>query len=508
MFQLSVLMLSLFGWILVKPFRIAEAEPGHHQVCLRAAMASDGHFAVVLVDSLMVPLERNPHEIYIRFFDKNGNPITEPYKLEKLADTNWVYWPCLEMDSSGNAVLVWEEIVDTREDFWVIRFQRFSPYGFPTDTAQTLQDSLRLHAWRPLGLGLAPGGRFAVTWSETKDGKYQIYSQRYDVDGSPLDTVFMSHESITDSGFTFLSPNAALNDVGDLVLTWLRFKETSKNYPLFQVFDAEDSSILGWDPVGHRVDDGDERHNATRSEPIWLDDDRFVVFWYDMPPEGLLGRVFTNRGAERNPIKVLTSDDSLAAAGDPKGVFSIDVSPDGRLAYTYTRKHYHGDDWRHPWAHHAGILGEIIDNEPLRRTGLFEYSHPWGADTVTSMMRTQPPAVAVNNDQIVWVYSRFNPDSIFEAWVTITDWDMGEGIGEMPASFLSSIKLETTLNRLAYDVPGEAVLTVYNSAGRRVAKAVIHDKGSWQAYGFPSGVYFAVIETGSESVSEKVVIIR
>ncbi|MBD3284776.1 T9SS type A sorting domain-containing protein [candidate division WOR-3 bacterium] len=506
----SVLSLILSAGVLVEPFPLAQSEPGHHQVCLRAAMAADGHFAVAWVDSLQLP-DRYELDIFIRFFDKSGSALTEPYKLNKLADTNWVYWPCLDMDAAGNAFLIWEERTDTREDFSDIRFQCFTPDGVPIETAQTLQDSLILQAWRPIGLGLAPGGRFAVTWSETKEehpGVYNIYVRRYDVDGTPLDTVFLPNEEITKFDFVYFFPNAALNDAGDLVITWLHFKETMKIFPLFQVFDPEDTSILGWEPMGHRVDDGDYGHNVTRSFPFWLDDCRFVVFWWDAPPEGLLGRVFSDRGTTRNPIReVLHHEPFAMSLGDPKATFSIDVSSDERFVYTYARNLYHGDDYMHPWVHHVGILGEIADDMPERKTSIFEYSHPWDEDTVT-YLNTQPPAVSVNNDQIVWVYSRLNIDTIYEAWVTITDWDMGEGIVEEPLVNVSPVKLFSTLNRLSYEVPGEAVLTLYNSAGRRVAEDVIHGKGEWQAVNIPSGVYFARVENTQGSARAKVVIVR
>jgi hypothetical protein len=42
MFQSTVLFLALCAGTLVEPFRIAEAEQGHHQGCLRAAMTPDG----------------------------------------------------------------------------------------------------------------------------------------------------------------------------------------------------------------------------------------------------------------------------------------------------------------------------------------------------------------------------------------------------------------------------------------------------------------------------------
>jgi hypothetical protein len=54
MLNITLLALILCGGVLVEPFRIAEAEPGHHQKCLRTAMAPDGHFAVAWLDSLWV----------------------------------------------------------------------------------------------------------------------------------------------------------------------------------------------------------------------------------------------------------------------------------------------------------------------------------------------------------------------------------------------------------------------------------------------------------------------
>ncbi|MQY70971.1 hypothetical protein GH141_03455, partial [bacterium] len=51
MIQSTVLFLALCAGTLVEPFRIAQAEPGHHQTCFLAAMAPDGHFAVAWVDS-------------------------------------------------------------------------------------------------------------------------------------------------------------------------------------------------------------------------------------------------------------------------------------------------------------------------------------------------------------------------------------------------------------------------------------------------------------------------
>jgi len=210
-----------------------------------------------------------------------------------------------------------------------------------------------------------------------------------------------------------------------------------------------------------------------------------------------------------------------SAHGGPEGWYSTAVSPNDSFAYTYTRTYSDYPDTSDPskkryWNHEAGILGYIQDNEPIRRTTLFEYTPPWGADTVYgdryNQYHTKPPAVACCDDRLVWVYSRPNPDTIFEAFVMITDWDMGEGVVESPIQTASPIRLEASLNRLAYDVTGEAKLTLYSADGRKVLEETIQGKGIWTpSYppsSLPSGVYFARVEDGSFSATQKLILVK
>ncbi|MCK4334923.1 hypothetical protein KAX06_09110, partial [candidate division WOR-3 bacterium] len=146
MFSISLLALTLCGGVLVEPFRVADHQPDHHQTYACAAMAPDGHFAVAWVDNITSGDPYNPDnlelELFIRFFDRDGNPMTEAYKIAKLADTSWIRHPCLEMDTAGNTILLWADKPIWREDelwyAWYVRFQRFAPDGSPVSSAHTL----------------------------------------------------------------------------------------------------------------------------------------------------------------------------------------------------------------------------------------------------------------------------------------------------------------------------------------------------------------------------------
>ncbi len=526
MLNISLIALTLCGGVLVEPFRIAEAELGHHQTYPCAAMAPDGHFAVAWVDSIASGHPLNPEdlelELFIRFFDQDGNPMTDPYQIAKLADTNWIYWSCLEMDTAGNAILLWvDRETQSAEEPSYVRFQRFAPDGSPVGSAHTLVARVLLGSQgkrpSPIDLSLNNQSEFAVTWCEVETsppwGLSYVWVQRFDLEGYPEDQAFLPHDVPGDAPLLFSFPRVALNDAGDVAVTW-RDESGSGTvyvYQRFQVFDAADEPILSWRPRGHLLD---YEEGGSWAEPYWLDDDRFVAFWTKHLDQGygIVGEVFVHRGLTRYPVRLVVID-SLASSwrwGGSGRKFSVAFSSDERFAETHKRLYRPQGGAR--WDHGGGVLGEIRDNEPWRLTTLFEYTPPWGKDTTWKDFLYCATAVAACDDRIVWVYTRPNLDTISEAWALITDWDMGVGVMESPIQTASPIRLEASLNRLSYDVSGsvtgEAKLTLYSADGRKVLEETIKGEGIWQAPKLPSGVYFARVKSESVSAISKVVILR
>jgi len=527
MFSIGLLALTLWGDILAEPFRIAEAEPGHHQVYLQAAMAPDGRFAIMWRDSLPINNHHNSElELFVRFFDRDGNPLADPYKITKLADTNYIYGPCLDMDTLGNTVLVWSEGGRYLENTHT-RFQVFAPDGSPMDSAR-IMCSGGAGWYSRLGLSIANNGEFAVVCpTRFPERGYGLWVQRFDLEGVPKDSAFLAHDT---GDISCRYTQVALNDAGDLVVTWLDFRISGETYPRFQVFDAEDEPILGWEPMGHRVDDGEELYNGTRSEVYWLDEDRFVVFWIDgrtgyPEPSHPAGRVFSDRGLTRHPIRWLIWRDSLwLYHGGPEGYYSTAVSPDDSFAYTHTRSHSDYPDTSDPskkryWEHGVGILGYIQDNEPIRWTNLFEYTPPLGKDTINSTIdnwpHVQPSAVACSNERLVWVYSRLNTDTIFEAFAMITDWDMGIGVAEQPiVRITSDWEVVTSIGPqivLRYqDRPDGFRASIFDASGRKVdeLKSPAQNGALTWGEGYGAGVYFIRIEGDASATTHKVILIH
>ncbi|MBA7605297.1 hypothetical protein ES703_12427 [subsurface metagenome] len=519
MINISLLALALCSGVLVEPFRIAERQPDHHQTYACAAMAPDGHFAVAWVDNITSGDPYNPDnlelELFIRFFDRDGNPMTEAYKIAKLADTSWIRHPCLEMDTAGNTILLWADKPIWRKDelwyAWYVRFQRFAPDGSPVGSAHTLVAHVLLgkHTARssPIDLSLNNNEEFVVTWCEIESGPpilNYVWVQRFDLDGYPKNQPFLTCDA--ECVYSY-SPRVALNDAGDVAVTWLNeiWGQPDSTYQRFQVFDAADEPVLSWRPRGHLLD---EREDGGREPQLfWLDNDRFVAFFRGL--EGFLeARVFAHRGLASYPRRLLITDPYGGWTWEKR--FSVAFSFDERFAEThlrYSKLHEEPDCW---WMRPGGIIGEIRDNQVWRQTNIFEYTLPFGIDTTWKAVFV--PAAGACDDRIVWVYPHSTPDSLCEAWALISDWDMGVGVAESPIQTESPIKLEASINRLSYDVSGsvtgEASLTLYSADGRRVLEETIKGEGIWQAPKLPSGVYFARVEGEAGKARAKVVILH
>ncbi|MEA3311256.1 MAG: T9SS type A sorting domain-containing protein, partial [candidate division WOR-3 bacterium] len=105
----------------------------------------------------------------------------------------------------------------------------------------------------------------------------------------------------------------------------------------------------------------------------------------------------------------------------------------------------------------------------------------------------------------------YSHDTSVDVLLIKTD-SLGEvgGIEEEPVRE-SVIRLEASLNRLFYDVSGQASLTIYSVDGRKVLEETIKGEGIWTPSppsSLPSGVYFARVTTEGYSARTKIVILR
>jgi hypothetical protein len=180
MLELSVLSLSIFAGVLAGPIKLGDALPGHHQASPQVAIARDGHFAVLWVDSIPKTYPEVFLDLYIRFLDKDGNPMTDAYKIPKLVDTAWVNLQAMDMDSAGNTVLVWvEDKTMSNELLSKLRLMSFAPNGSPLGSAKTLYSDIDLS--EPLSVSLSNTSQFAICFETQLESRWGTWVQRFDL---------------------------------------------------------------------------------------------------------------------------------------------------------------------------------------------------------------------------------------------------------------------------------------------------------------------------------------
>jgi len=102
----------------------------------------------------------------------------------------------------------------------------------------------------------------------------------------------------------------------------------------------------------------------------------------------------------------------------------------------------------------------------------------------------------------VWASDRGDSTGIWASYTTST------GVAEPVEPTESSIKISTSLNRLSYDLAGQARLSLYSADGRRLLTKTIEGKGVWVAPGLASGVYFARVVTKGAASNQKLIVLK
>jgi hypothetical protein len=220
----------------------------------------------------------------------------------------------------------------------------------------------------------------------------------------------------------------------------------------------------------------------------------------------------TNRGLTKHSIRSVARD-SLATNLNANAYFSMDVSASGRFAYTHAGMDYVPPDTNKYWIDHVGCLGRIEDQTIARETNFFHYAPPLGPDTVTRWDIIDQPSVSVCDDKIIWAYWRFDTDTVMEVWVTLTDWDMGEGVGETPDINEPLLECPTICrNTLNYSVNPDTYADIdivfYDVSGRVVNYwNNLEHEGELDLSGLSSGVYYLKILEPTLGV-HRIVVVR
>ena len=190
-----------------------------------------------------------PQGDYIRFrrYNAVGTPKGDAVQI---ADDVAAYnYPSIAMDSSGNFVITWVELLDSYD----ICAQRFDANGNAI-AEQFIVNTCRPDAQLRPSVAVANDGRFAVVWHGPEDGSDRtVLGQKYASDGTAVGDEFQINTYTT--GHQWLA-KVAIRDDGKFVTVWQSEGQDGDGYGIFGEFGEFPKRIITVDDDATGANDG------------------------------------------------------------------------------------------------------------------------------------------------------------------------------------------------------------------------------------------------------------
>ncbi len=124
-------------------------------------------------------------------------------------------FPDIARHPSGSFVVTWE---DMRSGHWDIYAQRYDSAGTPLDSNFLVNDDGGITLQMNPAIAMDSSGNFIIVWEDGRSGDYHVYAQRYDSAGSPIGSNFIvSGET---RGSWEFSPAIAMHRSGSFVVSF------------------------------------------------------------------------------------------------------------------------------------------------------------------------------------------------------------------------------------------------------------------------------------------------
>ena len=310
-------------------FRVSDGPQNVWRQLSAIAMDGSGNFIVTWQD------ERDGHyDIYAQRFDSSGAPLGSNFKVNDDTGSVDEIHPAVATGGSGSLVIAW---TDLRNGDWNIYAQRFDSYGIPIDSNFRVNDDAGSVEQGQPAVAMDVSGSFVIVWSDDRsDDLGDVYAQRYDSSGVPIGSNFRVDDELgTSSQYV---PAITSDFHKNILVTWT----DRRNGPWGDIYAQRyDSSGV---PLGSnfRVDDdvgsGDQCNPAIASDGSG----NFILAWSDQRA-GRAGNVYAQRyDSSGAPL------DSNFKVNDVSGrpsTYTVDIAVDGPGNFVIIWDDYRNDDW-------------------------------------------------------------------------------------------------------------------------------------------------------------------
>jgi len=208
---------------------------------------------------------------YCQRFNALGNMIGANFRINSDAGMMWQGEPSIGSDNQGNFTVAWEDRRFFNSDVYV---QRYNDQGLPIDTNFRANDNTGTSDQRNTSTIILPNKDFIIVWDDWRNDWGDIYAQRYD----SLRNLFGSNFRINDDnpGNNQYSPSIACDSLGNFVVVWMDGRQG--NWDIYAQRHNNQGVRLGTNFIVN-VDGGSAfqgNPNVTRTR-----DGQIIVVWED-----------------------------------------------------------------------------------------------------------------------------------------------------------------------------------------------------------------------------------
>jgi hypothetical protein len=221
-------------------FRVNDDSGASSQYIPAIAMSCNGGFVVVWID------ERNGNwDIYGQRYSASGAKQGENFRVNDDSDSTSQVDPAVDMDSNGNFVVTWS---DDRNGDWDIYAQRFAASGVKLGANFRVNSDNSDSTQGASAIALDDNGDFIVAWTDERDGNWDIYAQLFDNQGTMLGTNYRVNND--SSANDQMYPKVKLVN-SHINYTWVDNRIESQGYDIFARIDRFSTSAI---PVTDRIE--------------------------------------------------------------------------------------------------------------------------------------------------------------------------------------------------------------------------------------------------------------
>ncbi len=344
---------------------------------------------------------------------------------------------------------------------------------------------------------------FIVVWQDTRNDGYDIYARRIDGSGGTPDSSFKVNDDLGSSSYHA----AAVNDSGTFLIAWSNYSPEGTSAIYAQLYNSQGTALGTNFKINNNTSGGYLQNTSIAA----LDKGQFVVVWTDYSYKDIYAQRIAGNGTLIDSTFQVGPDivpqwQPPAVAADEAGNFII--------AWTDNRNQVYPDV-------QIEVFAQRFNNEGT----------PIGPDFSVSGNSTLPyeytPDVKLFDNKIYSTWAerdRFDVGTGVDIWANVLDWNNPVGIKNdnikaIPTVFSLDQNYPNPFNpttAIGYQlsVVSQVDLNIYNVLGQKVATLVskLQAPGqyqiSWDASGFPSGLYFYQIRTGKHSEERKMMLLR